>query len=404
MTEFINWDLLDKVLVINSLRNRERLNGIIRVFKSLNCPADKVMRIDAVWDDENRKRGKALSHIKALQFAIDNSYNTFLIVEDDIVFIKDNKYFNELLRFSNYEKQSYDVIHLSHILDDSPCNLIENLTYGKVWQSKNIMSSAAYLTNNIYAGKLIKCINEAIQHDIKMDYYWNNLQKSDKWFLYEPRIVVQVPLKSTLTEKLTHHNLDYDRKIVSYEEYNARLIAKNRVPSLDHRKVQQDYQEVSDAVNNNNNNNNVIDELIKENTNLINEEPLKKEDNIENVKIVENVDTIENIENIKNIENIEIEMNVENIETEMNVETEHNTENEENNKNEVEIIQENRIKEELAGEGKIEENIMEKSSEEENIEKSFSMSIISETEKSETTDLDIENINVSKRNRRKKKN
>jgi F0F1-type ATP synthase beta subunit len=85
-------DYLDAILYINLKHREDRKEHCLDEIRKIDKYLIKTYRIDAVYDEELGARGCIASHIKALEYFIENKYwNNVLILEDDFTFISDNK-------------------------------------------------------------------------------------------------------------------------------------------------------------------------------------------------------------------------------------------------------------------------------------------------------------------------
>jgi GR25 family glycosyltransferase involved in LPS biosynthesis len=81
----------DRVLYINLEERKDRNNAILKELDRLDIPKDRIVRIEAIKDPLNPSKGCTLSHIKALDYALQNRLNRVWILEDDAIFISNKK-------------------------------------------------------------------------------------------------------------------------------------------------------------------------------------------------------------------------------------------------------------------------------------------------------------------------
>ena len=99
----------DGILYINLKNRKDRLesieNELIRI--GANFSSSKIFRIDAILDKKNGHRGCVLSHLKAVNFAIEKKWKNVLILEDDAIFIKDRLFISSYIDdfFQNFKNQ-----------------------------------------------------------------------------------------------------------------------------------------------------------------------------------------------------------------------------------------------------------------------------------------------------------
>ena len=81
---------IDAILYINLEHHADRKEHVLHEISKLGKDASCVHRIDAIKMKEGAL-GCSLSHIKALQYALDHpEWKTVLILEDDFTFRSDN--------------------------------------------------------------------------------------------------------------------------------------------------------------------------------------------------------------------------------------------------------------------------------------------------------------------------
>ena len=76
--------MVDAILYINLEYRKDRKDNILSELEKLKDISTNVHRIDAVLNTECGHIGCGKSHIKALEFAIENNWDSVLIVEDDL--------------------------------------------------------------------------------------------------------------------------------------------------------------------------------------------------------------------------------------------------------------------------------------------------------------------------------
>ena len=86
--------MIDAILYINLAHRTDRNEHILHEIHKLCTDDSKIHRIDAI-KRENGAFGCGLSHIKALEYALEHEWKTVLIVEDDFTFKCDS---NEIER------------------------------------------------------------------------------------------------------------------------------------------------------------------------------------------------------------------------------------------------------------------------------------------------------------------
>jgi glycosyl transferase family 25 len=188
---------IDAILYINLTHRVDRKEHILYEINKLGKDASYVHCIDAVKCDEG-SLGCSLSHIKALQYALDHpEWDNVLIVEDDFTFHSNDT--NEIVKMIDelYNHSAFDVCQLSYnpvgkFVDTAP----PHLQIKKIIQAH---TSAGYIITRAYIPTLIQNITESsnnIQahgrhHNNCYDVYWSSLQSRDNWACIFPAIGYQ---------------------------------------------------------------------------------------------------------------------------------------------------------------------------------------------------------------------
>lgn len=199
------FEQFDKILYINLEHRKDRNKQILNEFKRMNVPENKIHRIDAVNEKYNGHIGCAKSHIKSLEYAKAQKYDSVIIFEDDFVFTQDidvvNKRISDFLK--NF-KGKWDVIQLTTVfkkIDD--VKDIEDIK-----KVKSATTSSAYIIKAHFYDKLVKTLNESVknmENEMKefnkknnnilkkknttgyaLDQFWSKLQKNSDWYLFYP--------------------------------------------------------------------------------------------------------------------------------------------------------------------------------------------------------------------------
>jgi len=102
---------IDAILYINLDHREDRKNGILRQIQRLGFNPDKVIRIPAVYDKMCGHIGCGKSHIKALEYAIQNDFKRIMILEDDFNFDITRERFDDYL--TQAENMQWDVLLLA---------------------------------------------------------------------------------------------------------------------------------------------------------------------------------------------------------------------------------------------------------------------------------------------------
>lgn len=191
-----------KFIYINLYYRVDRNTHILNELQNMNISKSNIIRIDANLNKQCGHIGCANSHIKVLQYAIDNNIEKIVVLEDDFMFIEQFEYVN---KFFNYiETIDYDVILLAggyHILDDTNVNqfmkkIIQCTTtsgyivkkdYYKVLLD-NFKEAIIIMEQELKNHILVNGIDSKMLYCTAIDQYWFSLQKKDMFYLANPQI------------------------------------------------------------------------------------------------------------------------------------------------------------------------------------------------------------------------
>jgi len=153
--------------------------------------------------------GCSMSHLKCLETALKNDWEHVLIVEDDILFLKPNKFVAQFNKFLDIHKTNFDVLLIGG--NNIPPYLCVDDTCIKVTKCQ---TTTGYLVQRHYYKQLIANIREGISKLMRepekhilyaIDKYWFQLQAVDKWFLITPLTVTQREDYSDIEQRRTNY-------------------------------------------------------------------------------------------------------------------------------------------------------------------------------------------------------
>lgn len=161
-----------------------RVNGLYK-----NVPTFRNLKMSEICN--------SLSHIKALDYIIENNIETSLILEDDVIFIDDFKFkFNDKIK----KTPDFDVIFLGNsfsidILDNvgceysSPAKLVNDGVYEKIRNPKTRTVDSYVIKYN--SAKRIRRIIDRISlpYDFDLAYFIKELDLKVYW--WSPGLVTQ---------------------------------------------------------------------------------------------------------------------------------------------------------------------------------------------------------------------
>ena len=198
---------IDAILYINLEHRTDRKEHILHEIKKLGKDASYIHRIDAVKRDPGAL-GCSLSHIKALQYALDHSeWKTILILEDDFTFHSDQS--NEIIKaiddLCHYSE--FDVCQLSY----NPTGVFTDTTYPHIKKIIRSGTTSSYLITKAYIPTLIQNVIESSTdmqirgkyHINCIDIHWNLLQPLGNWYCPSPAIGYQYDNYSDIEQRHT---------------------------------------------------------------------------------------------------------------------------------------------------------------------------------------------------------
>jgi len=187
------FDFVEKIVYINLSHREDRKQQILSEFSRVGVPKHLIERFDAI-KHERGAIGCTMSHIAVLKMAIQQGWQNYIVLEDDIQW---NNFENGYSTLSQcYDK--YDVV----ILGGSHPRFQDNkLVY--------CQTTTGYVVNKHYYTKLLANFEEGLSGlllsgnipQFAIDIYWNRLIQSDNWGIIRPSLVVQRPGYSDIEKR-----------------------------------------------------------------------------------------------------------------------------------------------------------------------------------------------------------
>lgn len=209
---------IDKIVYINLDHRTDRNIQMITEFTRLNIPSDKIVRLNAV-KNKNGAIGCTLSHIKVLQMAIENKWNTLLVLEDDFNFIDNLSYINESIQhlFKDFNNE-WKIVSLSRGARQDMNDIKDKY----VSKAIAVSTTAGYIVKREFYDILLKNYKEGLnkllkepadkQHQFTLDAYWINLQPESEWYVFNPSIGYQRESFSDIEGRMVAY-VSYDKTI-----------------------------------------------------------------------------------------------------------------------------------------------------------------------------------------------
>jgi GR25 family glycosyltransferase involved in LPS biosynthesis len=148
--------------------------------------------------------GCGYSHIKALESFLKSAHNICIIFEDDFVFTQNISTCRHMIRrFLSDMQSNWDLAMLSS-------NTIKSVYYNEYLDKCiDAQTTSAYMITRQFAVKLLQnfkegiCGLEATRHVpiYAVDMYWKLLQPTSMWFIFKPKLGIQMPSYSDIEQR-----------------------------------------------------------------------------------------------------------------------------------------------------------------------------------------------------------
>ena len=180
----------DAIYYINLSHRKDRKEHLENQLNRFGVHPSKIKRIDAYHEILNGHLGCAKSHIKALQTASQNRLSNVLILEDDMIFSKENEEVDMYIeQFFTTMENKWDVFFLAANVME-----YESTEHEQIKRVTKARCAHAYSVNGHYLEKLktcfLKSIHEMNEDEIFMDArykaidrQWMPLQVKDRWYI-----------------------------------------------------------------------------------------------------------------------------------------------------------------------------------------------------------------------------
>lgn len=232
--------LFEHVLYINLESRLDRRTNVVSQLSNLGVAAGAT-RFNAIRH-RNGAIGCTMSHIRCLQMAIENDWESVFICEDDIVFSDVVKLKELLAKFGAIEGElGWDVLIIGgNNMPPYETIVATNVTTGATEEFlirvKNCQTTTGYVVRRHYYAKLLENFKTGLKRLMEtgdkrqyaLDIYWKILQGTDNWFMLIPATVHQLDDYSDIEGKRTEYKelmLDYNKekiiqRMIEYEKQN----------------------------------------------------------------------------------------------------------------------------------------------------------------------------------------
>jgi len=223
--------LLEHVLYINLNHRFDRLEHVLKELNKIGIINGE--RFPAVQMSAGNV-GCSISHIKCLEIAKKNEWDSVFICEDDITFT-DPDVFNESLKKFAESNIQWDVL----VIGGNNCPPFQVINDYCV-RVQNIQTTTGYIVKKEYYDIILENFKEGLKcllrepnkkKEFSIDIFWKRLQQRDRWYLLTPLTVVQYYDYSDIEQKVIDYGkmmLDLDKRelierLIKEEQHKRRF-------------------------------------------------------------------------------------------------------------------------------------------------------------------------------------
>ena len=201
---------MEHVIYINLSYRTERRDHIEQQLRSWGVPYERMNAIYHLYG----YIGCTQSHIRCLEYAMEQGWDRVCIVEDDM-YITDMDTFKSSLSTFLTTHSTWDVLLLGGNV--GPPYLKEE----GARRVMNAQTTTAYVVNQHYYATLLHNFKEGLRlcmayhlPEYRIDMYWKRLQRMGLWYILDPLTVIQREGYSDIEQKQTN----YQSMMLSYKE------------------------------------------------------------------------------------------------------------------------------------------------------------------------------------------
>jgi GR25 family glycosyltransferase involved in LPS biosynthesis len=210
-------EVIDGVIYINLIDRVDRNEHMIQELSRMGFSKTKIHRLDAVYNQICGHLGCTDSHIKALDFARNQQWKRFMILEDDFHFkLSIPETDNILKTFFDKYQDNWDVFMLATVWTqkkDTDIDCIKKIISGTTTSGylvnmnyleiiyDNFVESRNNLFKEVEEKKLLEPENRVLYVSNPIDQHWFSLQSKDRFFISEPYIGGQGGFWSSIMSK-----------------------------------------------------------------------------------------------------------------------------------------------------------------------------------------------------------
>ena len=201
-------EYIDAILYINLDHRIDRNEHILQEIHKVCTDPQKIHRIDAIKHNEGAL-GCGLSHIKALEYALEHpEWTIVLILEDDFTFksldiLNIHEMINKLFDMHTMNVGLLSYNHTDIKYKDTTDPQIKKVIYSQ--------TTSSYIICKSYIPFLLQNMKESTEdmrqngkcHENCIDIYWTKLQADANWFAVYPAIGYQYDNYSDIEHRHT---------------------------------------------------------------------------------------------------------------------------------------------------------------------------------------------------------
>lgn len=205
---------IDIVYYINLDKRPDRNAEFLYEAEKAGIPREKIVRIQAVYEENRGALGCSKSHIQTLRQFIDSGLDNCIIFEDDFEFIDPSTALGKIQSVVIDREIPYDVIMLSgNVFGSAPSN------HDGLYKVSDSQTTSGYMVSKEFAPILLANYIEGCDlleksyngreynGQYAIDQYWKTLQPTHKWYIFEPRLGKQRASYSDIQGGITDYNV-----------------------------------------------------------------------------------------------------------------------------------------------------------------------------------------------------
>jgi GR25 family glycosyltransferase involved in LPS biosynthesis len=205
---------VDLFLYINLAHRKDRNLTMQSVLEGdLKIPHHKIHRIEAIKSQPGFT-GCTRSHLKAVEYALDQKVDYVCLLEDDFDLLTDPKQFHHRVNQAwQTLNGQFDVLYLTM----TPISL-EKTEVAEFYRVKQALAMPALIVSARYLPKLKQIYTIALQEKIPHDLVTQRYQSTDHWYGFYPAMARQKPGFSDIEARhVDYKHLDVEGSMLKIE-------------------------------------------------------------------------------------------------------------------------------------------------------------------------------------------